>query len=164
MHTDQARRGYLFISVSICLFLSLSACTGSSMLSKKETATQSQRQPVKDENAPRYHDFSDVLVPAKLKIDNDSSYIIKSSGFITGVLVLNGRVDRDALIGFFKTNMVKDNWKTITTFKSPRTDTFLLFHKPQRWCIISISESDFSTHVELAVAPANETEPSGLFK
>ena len=39
----------------------------------------------------------------------------------------------------------------ISAFKSPRT--MMLFQKQTRWCVINITEGQFSTQVEIWVAP-----------
>jgi len=78
-------------------------------------------------------------------------------------MALNGRVAPAALAAFFQTNMTKDNWRAITSFKSKRT--MMLYQKDNRWCVISITPKDFSTHVEIWVAPTSaEIVDSGLLK
>jgi hypothetical protein len=67
-----------------------------------------------------------------------------------------------SLSAFFENNMSKDNWQPVSSFKSPRT--IMLFHKENRWCIINISEKEFSTHVEIWVAPTSNEAGSGLLK
>ncbi|OQY58064.1 MAG: hypothetical protein B6245_13765 [Desulfobacteraceae bacterium 4572_88] len=100
---------------------------------------------------PAYYDFEDVLIPNELKVDRKSSFIYRTAGFTGGVLSLKGRVEVNSLIEFFDNNMLRDNWKPVSSFKSPRT--IMLFHKDNRWCVISISEGDFSTRAEIWVAP-----------
>ncbi len=111
-----------------------------------------------------YREFGDVLIPSALEPDNDASYIVETPGLATGVLALTGRVERNSLIEFFNHNMARDNWRRVTVFKSPQTNTILLFHKENRWCIISIREKGFNTYVQIGVAPsmsrqANPTAP-----
>ncbi|MDJ0830816.1 MAG: hypothetical protein QNI92_13260 [Desulfobacterales bacterium] len=108
--------------------------------------------------APRYHDFDDVLVPGELKRDAKSSFTINTPGSTTGVLALKGRVDTSSLVVFFENNMLKDNWEPVSAFKSSRT--ILLYYKANRWCIIHIEESGFSTLTEVWVAPSmSKTNP-----
>ena len=40
----------------------------------------------------------------------------------------------------------------------------MLFQKENRWCVISINESDLNTYVEIGVAPAINEPDSGLLK
>jgi len=144
------------------LFFIVSGC---SALKTRESGSTSQPAAKKErENAPLYYDFGDVLIPSELKVDKKASYIVQSPGFLTGILLLKGNVERNSLIAFFENNMAKDNWRAITLFKSPRTSTILLFQKENRWCVISINEKNYSTYVEIGVAPAvSEPEP-GLLK
>jgi hypothetical protein len=143
----------------LCLFIS--GC--SSIFSKKGSSSQATK--LKSPNS--LGGFPDVLIPDGFKTDKDSTYIVESSGLVTGILVLKGRVERNSLISFFQTQMVKDGWKAITSFISPQTSTFLLFQKADKWCVISIKESKFTTRMEIAVAPSGNSgynENSGLFK
>jgi len=128
---------------------------------EKNTTTGSTYQREK-KDLPTYYDFGDVLVPKELKIDKDSSFIYKAPGFSAGVLALNGRVEVGSLYTFFEGNMVKDNWKLISAFKSPRT--VMLFQKQNRWCVINITDGDFSTDIEIWVAPSMAEGSSGLLK
>ncbi len=141
----------------------VSGCAGSQVMGTSGSSSLST-SPGKNKNAPRYYDFSDILIPGELKVDDKSTYVVQTSGFATGILVFEGRINRNVLISFFQTNMAKDNWEAISIFKSPRTSTFLLFKKARRWCVISISAGDFSTHVEIGVAPTAEGELPGLYK
>jgi hypothetical protein len=118
---------------------------------------------VKDEqNAPLYYDFGDVLVPRELNLDAKSSFVYHTSGFTAGVLVFASKVERTSLIEFFDNNMAKDNWRTVSAFKSPRT--LLLFQKENRWCVINITDGDWNTTVEIWVAPFNGHSGSGLLQ
>ena len=149
--------------ILIGFILLLSGCSATQAKNANDTPL-STNVSVPDENAPRYYDFVDVLIPGELKLDDKSTFIVRVSGFATGILVLNGRVERNSLIDFFQTNMEKDNWEAISFFKSPRTSSFLLYRKSNRWCVISIKEGDFTTHVEIGVAPAGGDDASGLYK
>ena len=115
-----------------------------------------------DTPAPLYYDFGDVLVPLELKVDKKKSFVYHAPGFTAGVLGLSGRVDVNSLIRFFENNMAKDNWKLVSAFKSPRTIMF--FTKPNRSCIINITEGSFNSIVEIWVAPTVEEGETTLFK
>ncbi len=115
------------------------------------------------EQAPLYYDFEDVLLPKQMKLDKKSSFVFKTPGVSAGVLVLSGWIDANSLINFFESNMAKDNWNMLTSFKSRRT--IMLFQKETRWCVINITDRDFGgTHVEIWVAPALNEASSGLLK
>ena len=78
------------------------------------------------------------------------------------MLSLSGRVESSSLIAFFENNMAKDAWKKVSSFKSPRT--ILMFQKENRWCVINITDGDFSTYVEIWVAPTMTDSDAGLMK
>ncbi len=147
-----------------CIFATLlfliSGCAALSKDDKNSTSGSTVQKEKKD--LPVYLDFGDVLVPKELKIDKGSSFVQKTLGYSTGVLALNGRVDVGSLCTFFEDNMAKDNWKLIVAFKSPRT--VMLFQKQNRWCVINITDGDFSTDVEIWVAPSIAEGSSGLMK
>ncbi|MDY6988736.1 MAG: hypothetical protein SWQ30_11850 [Thermodesulfobacteriota bacterium] len=100
---------------------------------------------------PVYYDFDDVLVPLELKVDKKKSFVYHAPDFKAGILSLSGGVEIDSVIRFFENNMAKDNWRLLSAFKSPRTIMF--FNKPNRSCIINITERQFKTEVEIWVAP-----------
>ncbi len=111
---------------------------------------------------PTYYDFEDVLVPVELKVDKAKSFVYEGPGFKAGILALAGRVEINSLITFFENNMAKDNWRLVAEFKSPRT--MMLFNKPNRSAIISITEKQFNTEAEIWVAPALEEAEETLLK
>ncbi len=108
---------------------------------------------------PLYYDFGDVLVPSELKVDKDASFVFRTPGFSAGVMALQGRVEINSLIDFFYNNMAKDNWKLVSYFKSRRT--IMLFNKENRWCVINITEGDFTTYTEIWVSPTTMETGSG---
>lgn len=143
----------------VCCFLA-SGCANQKIRQKSASTqiTQMAKFQKTKQNAPVYHDFKDVLIPKELKIDQKLSFVFQTLGSTAGVLVLKGRVEINSLIAFFDVNMTKDNWKLVSSFKSPRS--LMLFQKDNKWCIISVSEKDFSnnTYVEIWVAPTQEQE------
>ncbi len=113
-----------------------------------------------DENKPVYYDFGDVLLPKALKVDMRDSFIFHTPGLTAGVLVLYGNVEAGSLLGFFESKMPVDGWRQISSFKAPRS--MMLFKKQTRWCVISITEGQFKTQVEIWVAPAAADEQINL--
>ena len=113
-------------------------------------------------NAPLYYDFDDVLIPRDLKLNSKSSFVYHTSGLTAGVLVFTSKVERSSLIQFFENNMAKDNWQTVSIFKSPRT--LLIFQKENRWCVINITDNNWDTLVEIWAAPFGGQSGSGLLK
>ena len=113
-------------------------------------------------SAPLYYDFEDVLVPSELKVDRRKSFVHHAPDSRAGVLLLRGRVEINSLVNFFQNNMATDNWRLVTSFRSPRT--MMIFEKPNRECIIFITKKQFKTEVEIWVAPRGEGEAQTLFK
>ena len=150
-----------YVGVVAVMFLLITGCSG--LRSKNDDFAPESSKKQKDAST-YYHEFEDILLPKGLKIDNQSTYLVQTPGFLTGVLVLKGRVERNSLITFFKNNMAKDNWRSISSFKSPRTSTILLFQKENRWCVININEKTFKTYVEIGVVPNLSEADSGLLK
>ena len=109
-----------------------------------------------------YLDFDDVLIPEDMSRDNDQTFIFKIGALTAGVLVLKGRVPAETLITFFESNMSRDNWKAVSSFRSPRS--LLIFEKEERWGIITITEDNFDhkTRVEIWVSPKSEEMGMGL--
>ena len=78
--------------------------------------------------------------------------MVKSTGLVTGVLSLRGRVDVLSLVNFYKVSMPRDGWQFITSFESPEK-TIMVFEKGERWAVINITGNAFYTYLEIAVAP-----------
>ena len=143
------------IGIGVVIFLTISGCANITSLNKG--ATKAKKGPT-----PSYYDFGDVLIPKELKINKKLSFVYRTPGFTTGVLTLMGRVDINSLIAFFENNMVKDNWREISSFKSPRT--IMLFQKENRFCVINIIDEEPKVRVDIWVSPTFEGNDSGLLK
>ena len=146
-------------AVPLVALLMLSGC--SALKSKKTSAPPNKPgQTAKAEPRALYYDFGDVLLPRELKVDTENSFVFRTPGLTAGVLSLKGRVEINSLITFFENKMPVDGWQAISAFKAPRT--MMLFKKQTRWCVISIMDSQFSTRVEIWVAPTVPGADSGL--
>jgi len=159
----QTRKKFILITLVamiLAFFLAVSGCTG---MQTKSSEPPPSASAAKDEGpVPLYYDFGDVLVPSELKIDKKSSFVFQTPGMSAGVLSLSGRVESSSLIAFFENNMSKDAWKKVSSFKSPRT--ILMYQKENRWCVINITDGNYSTDVEIWVAPTMNEPDSGLMK
>jgi len=69
-------------------------------------------------------------------------------------MVFTGRVEIKSLTDYFINNMAKDNWDLRCAFKSNRT--ILVFEKPDRYCIVNVTDEHFTTLLEIWVAPRRE--------
>ncbi|MBU1397570.1 MAG: hypothetical protein KKE00_07565 [Proteobacteria bacterium] len=151
-----------YVSMFAVILLLFAGCSTLKTDDKDSFSTPSFFSFSEKKDVPSYHDFGDVLIPKELKMDKNSSFIYTAPGFSAGVLALNGRVEVSSLCAFFEENMTKDNWKLIVSFKSSRT--IMLFQKENRWCVINITDGQFSTSVEIWVAPTVTEGARGLLK
>ena len=133
---------------AFALFMTSCATTDSNTATggTSDAAIQKDQGP-----SPIYREFGDVLVPREMEYVPDASFIYSNSGLTAGVMTLKGRVDMDSLIAFFQNNMIKDNWKMVSYFKSPKS--MMLFQKETRWAVINITEGTFYIYAEIWVAP-----------
>ena len=154
----QYRRLIFFTGIIAALFLLLGGCSGSSRKSGQRSFFSRVMGKEAKSYSPLYYEFDDVLVPGELKRDKKLTFIFQTPSITAGVLSLKGMVDMNSLIAFFENNMPKDHWKPVSSFSAPRT--IMLFQKESRWCVISISETDFITRAEIWVAP---TTPASGF-
>jgi ribosomal protein S8 len=157
--SKRIRTALAFIGIMAAFFVLVNGCAGLKS-SKKDSEFSTKEQ---KETHPLYCDFGDVLVPGELKVEKNLTFVLETSGFITGVNAYKGRVKVDSLIKFFKSSMVKDNWRILGSFKSSPL-TIMLFQKENRSCLIKIIEKLTTTHVEIWVAPSINEVETGLLK
>jgi hypothetical protein len=144
-------------AVALAGVMMMALLTGCSTLNSKGTSTSSgAAAPAATvaENAPVYYDFGDVMLPRELKVDKGDSFIMSNGGMTSGALILKGNVDSASLVSFFKNKMPVDGWRQRGSFSSARS--IMLFEKPNRWCVILITDGTFSTRVEIWVEPTSE--------
>lgn len=154
------QRFMTFILIGAIAFFMTSCATTDSNTATGET---SQAAIQKDQSqTPIYREFGDVLVPSEMDFVPDSSFVYSTSGLAAGVITLKGRVDMESLISFFQNNMIRDNWKMVSYFKSPKS--LLLFQKETRWSVININEDSFYTYAEIWVAPTAGNADTRLMK
>lgn len=84
--------------------------------------------------------LDDVRVPTELNYDADESVVYEAAKVKAGVLRFSKwRLDVQSLIDFFMFNLPKDKWTFVNAFKGKETQ--LSFSKPEKTCIISITET-----------------------
>jgi hypothetical protein len=149
----------LFIATVMTLFILITGCASTKTQNSQQAQASLQQNST---SMPVYYDFGDVLVPKELDLIKKDSFVYLSSGVTAGVLSLKGRVDINSLITFFENNMAKDNWRMLSSFRSPKT--IILFQKENRWCIINIKEEMFKVYVEIWVAPTLNGVNTGSIK
>ncbi len=133
----------------------LSGCLGNTFSNKPQEEVSSGEQPKSRKTTAVYYDFEDVLIPMELKVVKDSTVVVSTPGFTSGIITLRGRVERRSLFNFFNNNMQKDNWTVISQIKSPGT-TIMVFQKTNRTAVITIRDEQIYTYVEVGVAPTVE--------
>lgn len=150
----------LFVFVGVVLFIS--GCGVLKPIDQKSSAGDSPKSD--SVVAGVYRDFDDILIPKPMQVNRKMTSIFETPTITAGVLSLNGMMDLDVLIGFFKTNMTKDNWTAVGMFKGPRS--ILHFEKGNRRCVMTLTDSryGYKTLVEIWVTPKNDALPSGLLK
>jgi len=147
------KKGFKFLPIITGFLLAiLFLFTGCAGLINSLGVSSNPSEQSEEASIPLYRDFEDVAIPRELKEDKKNTYIIESSGYRSGILALKGRVERNSLINFFKDNMSKDNWKAITSFKTPKR-SIMLFQKENRWCMINVTEKEINTYIEIGVVP-----------
>jgi hypothetical protein len=152
-----ASSGYWKLAAVAILTMALAACTALSSDQKKSDQTTA-----KDTPPPNtvYYDFDDVELPRELEIVRDDSFVYDTTGFTAGVLTLKGRVEFDSLVRFFEANMPKDNWRAVGHIKAD--SAMMLFHKENRWCVITLEEGSYYTYAHIWVAPTVFTPDAAL--
>ena len=148
---------------SLAVMMAIVFIAGCSVLKKRDpdaaaAAGDGSRAATRD----IYMDFDDVLIPEDMPRDKERTFVFRIGALTAGVLVLKGRVPPETLIEFFQGNMSRDNWRAVSSFRSPRS--LLIYEKEERWCIITITEDDFDhkTRVEIWLSPKSEEMGTGL--
>jgi hypothetical protein len=104
--------------------------------------------------SPVYHDFEDILIPGELRLSRTMSSVFQSKTIAAGVLVFSGKMDRQQLVQFFKSNMVKDNWTWVSGFTG--SSSLLLFEKENRWCVITLTGAGYGDQTRVWVSPKTD--------
>jgi hypothetical protein len=111
---------------------------------------------------PDVREFEDVLVPRDMLVDRDASFVYSGAGQPMGLLRMSGRVEAISLMRFFKTSMPNDGWQLVSELRAPQT--FLMFQKAKRMCVILIADETFQTFADVWVVPANDSVDTGIRK
>ncbi len=131
--------------------MALLVLTGCQSALQERSTTDSSSVP---QDVGSYLEFEDVLIPKDLKVVEKESFVFETPHFKAGIVTYSGRVDPLSLANFFEKEMINDNWKLRSKVKYSRT--ILVFEKPDRDCIIHMSDSTFSTNVGVIVAPRQD--------
>lgn len=149
------------MALMITIALGIIGC--SSLKSTKITSSSTSSKPsVNAKSKTIYYDFGDILLPSQLSVNENESFVFTTEGLTAGVLSLKGRLTAKSLISFFSNKMPVDGWQMINKFAGQRN--MMLFKKHARYCTITIVEGQFSTIIELWVAPSMVVTSAGLHK
>jgi hypothetical protein len=142
----------LLIFISILVFF-LSGCIATNDTSTAAPKPTTAATPKAEEPTAVYYDFEDILVPKELNIVKNKTMVVSTPEYSSGVLTLQGRVEKNSLFTFFMNNMMKDNWAIESSIKSPGV-TILIFKKTTRCAVITFQDAQFNiTIVQIGVAP-----------
>ena len=141
----------LSIIMSLIFLPCCSTVSNNNVSSSEGTAEETD---IKVGPVPVYYDFDDISVPSDMELDKKKSYIYETNITKNGILVFKGRVDVNSLVSFFKTNMPRDNWVFISSYKYK--DYILNFRKGGKNCLITMYDKLFNTIVEIRVGSISE--------
>ncbi len=88
----------------------------------------------------RTTEFPSVVVPADMKKVEEKSWLMRTSEFVTGVLVLEGRVSQDSLALFFERQLEAKGWRMLGRARYGKR-LILAFHKSSGSCFVYIGET-----------------------
>ncbi len=116
--------------------------------------------PTAKKDAPNvvFYTFPDIPVPRELNLLREKSFVYETPSVKAGVLVLSGNVDVPSLETYFRTNMAKNGWRLINSYKYG--DMILNFMKEDRASNIRTSRDAFTTQVEIWVGPVDRVQPA----
>jgi hypothetical protein len=103
---------------------------------------------------PMSYDFPDVLLPSELELVPKDSYVFQGPKTKAGMLVFKGRVEAKSAIDFFQMSMPREGWVFKGGFRYKKS--VLVFEKPEKMCLINVSESLYYTYVEVYVTPMEQ--------
>jgi hypothetical protein len=153
------------VTAILTLMIAIALCAAGCSSLKTQKTTSSTSTSTTAANAERktvYYDFGDILLPSRLAVNDNESFVFTAGESTAGVLSLKGRLTAKSLISFFSNKMPVDGWRMIDKFTGQHN--MMLFKKKTRYCTITIDEGQLSTLVELWVAPSMAAISEGLHK
>ena len=157
MFSKNEKLHYLSLLSLLFLFLLLAGCANFGTM-----GGGSSQESYQDTSQPYYPpDFREILIPDGLEMNREDSMFVKTNSFNGGVLVFDGRVDVISLSDFFEGSMPKNGWKLSGVVKAK--NYLLIFTKPDKTCMITISENklNFKTVVDIYIAEDTESKAAG---
>src|SRR5512141_2833952 len=106
-----AKKGFFgFVVICLTLIGFLTGCGSALQETKKEEPAVTSPKVSSKPGIPnaRYYDLEDIQIPNELAMNADKSKIFQTTNMTAGVLSLDGNVEVNSLIAFFKASMAKD--------------------------------------------------------
>jgi hypothetical protein len=95
--------------------------------------------------------FSDLPVPAGLKLQTRDSYSFESSGVRVAVLKYEGKIGPDLIENFYKDQMPMYNWSLLNTVEYG--DRLMNFERENETCIITLTPKGNNTIITISIGP-----------
>lgn len=143
--------GPLLVALLAGLLLSLPACSYFQKSGSSSTTSEPSEVAPQPQTMDNYYDFDDIPVPQEMALQGDDSFILETPTERSGVMVFKGKVEIQSLRNYYINNMARENWTMRSAIKSSRT--ILVFEKPGRYCIVTMTDGQFSTQMEIWVTP-----------
>jgi len=91
----------------------------------------------------------DIQIPSELEFNRDDSMFINTASYEGGILSFKGRVEVESLADYFTASMQKNGWKLTGSVRYK--NVLLAFVKPNKSCIIKISEPDLKWKTQVYI-------------
>ena len=100
--------------------------------------------------------FDDVPSPNGFKLAPKESFVFKNDYTRVGLLKYAGRPTAAEVIGFYRRNMPLYGWELVNVVEYKKT--IMNYEKGDETAIVTIEPTQFSTHINIAVAPKMKKE------
>lgn len=104
-----------------------------------------------DDGRPPLSMFTDIPLPPELTIDDKNSQVYEHSIGRVGLMKTSGRIDKEAVLAYFREVMVQNGWSKDSEFDNGEKH-MLVFSKSPRSAAITVDEGWINTDVEINVS------------
>lgn len=140
------------LALAMVFMVTASGCMGSALKDRDESAPEKQQAVVQAQSVGSYQEFDDVLIPNGMERVYEESSVTILPTFKMGIITYKGNLNAAQLAHFFEKELSKDNWKLRSNTQFQKR-FILVFEKPERDCIINITDETFKTLLEVMVTP-----------
>ncbi|WP_028573732.1 hypothetical protein [Desulfonatronovibrio hydrogenovorans] len=135
----------------LILVLLVAGCANMRGSGPEPSAERFDPPPAEESVSHRYYDFDDIPIPNEMKISPRDSILFESQNIRAGMLTFTGRVDSDSLFNYFQVSMQNEGWRLLSYIKYG--NYILTFDKPEKICIVRITERQFSSELQIWISP-----------